>query len=92
MAYDADNPPVMCVPRLGSGTGDGTTTTKSAAIWTYTSADPVATVIGADYFSDGDDLGMKVNDVVIVCDDNTPQVTLAMVTAVTAGGAATVQT
>lgn len=80
MAYATTNPPVCLVPRFGSG----------PALWQYTSADAHGTVDGADYFSDGDALGMKANDTVIVVDSNTPTCTIHRVSSVTAGGAATI--
>jgi len=54
----------------------------------YVSTDALAVVIGAAYISNGDDLGMKVGDVVIVSDLTTPLGSLAVVDAVAAGGAA----
>lgn len=80
MPYVTTNPPVLMVPRLGAG-GSG--------IWTYVSDDVHTDVDAADYFSNGDDLGMVVNDTVIVV-DTTAGTTIHRVSAVTAGGAATV--
>ncbi len=82
MAYDATNPPVLMVPRLGAAV---------SAIWNYASTDIHTDVDAANYFSNGDDLGMQVNDVVMVVKTSaTIGATLHVVTAVTAGGAATV--
>lgn len=61
---------------------------ENPAIWTYTSADALGTVIAADYFSDGDERGMKLGDVVFIYDSNTNDGGVAFVTLVTAGGAA----
>jgi lipid-binding SYLF domain-containing protein len=69
------------VPRLGA---------NHAAIWVYSSADVDSDVDAAGYFTNGDDLGMKLHDVVFVVDETTPLVSLTFVSAVTAGGAATV--
>lgn len=81
MAYATTNPPRLLVPRMGSGT----------ALWAYASTDVHTDVDAADYFSNGDALGMEVNDVVIVVKTSaTIGATLHVVTAVTAGGAATV--
>jgi len=81
MAYSTSTPPVKLVDALG-GTG---------AIWSYRSTDAVATVRGAGYFSNGSDLGMKGGDIVYSCEtDNTFATSVSCVTAVTAGGAATV--
>lgn len=81
MAYDLTNPAQVAVPSVGG---------QGPAIWTYTSADARATVNGADYFANGDDLGMKVGDLVVVYDTVTPLTSVHFVSAVTAGGAATV--
>jgi hypothetical protein len=56
--------------------------------WSYKSADSVATVIAADYFSDGSARGMRVGDFVKIYDTNVGDGAVAFVTAVTAGGAA----
>lgn len=79
MAYDATKPPV----RMAQGI-------DSFSVWAYKSADAVATVKGAGYFTNGDDLGMKVGDVLLVSDTATPLGSITVVSAVTAGGAATV--
>jgi hypothetical protein len=71
----------LLVPRLGE---------EHAAIWAYASPDVDADVDAVGYFTDGDDRGMKLHDVVFIVDTTTPLVTLAFVSAVTAGGAATV--
>lgn len=81
MAYATTNPPHVLVPSLGG---------KGPAVWGYESADARATVNGADYFTDGDALGMKVGDVVLVYDTGTPLTSVHFVAAVTAGGAADV--
>ena len=78
MAYATTNPPQVAVPSMGE---------QGPSIWTYTSADPRATVNLANYFSDGVDLGMKVGDLVIVYDSVTPLTSLHFVAAVTATAA-----
>lgn len=81
MAYVATNPPKIQVPRLGTGT----------AIWTYSSDDVHTDVDATDYFTNGSDLGMKVGDAVgAIKTTATIGMTWHVVTAVTAGGAATV--
>lgn len=81
MAYDTANPPKLLVGRFaGSG----------ISLWTYTSADVAATVDDAGYFTNGDALGMKVGDFVLVHDTTTPLAHIFVVITVTAGGAATV--
>jgi hypothetical protein len=81
MAYSEANSPALTSQRVGADGG---------ANWTYKSADALATVVGAGYFSNGSDLGMVVGDRVTIVDTTTPLVTDAWVSAVTAGGAATV--
>lgn len=79
MAYATSNPPA----RIGGNFGGN-------SVWYYNDGDAIATILGADYFSDGDDLGMTVGDIVLCYSSgDTVPYTLA-VTAVTAGGAATV--
>lgn len=79
MAYSTANPPRLISQSVG---------TNGGALWIYVSADAAATVLGAGYITDGDALGMKVNDSIIIIDSTTPLSTLAMVDAVAAGGAA----
>ena len=82
MAYSTSNPPALsaCAPLTGAGRK-----------WIYRSIDPAGTVAGADYFSNGSVLGMQVGDTVEVCDtDTSTTMSTHRVTAVTAGGAATV--
>lgn len=83
MSYSTSNPPAkMTGPLTGAG-----------QIWMYRSTDVATDVDAADYFSNGSALGMRVGDVVIVCDtDTSTTMTIHRVTAVTAGGAATVST
>jgi hypothetical protein len=54
MAYSTSAPPSMLTNRIG---GQG-------AIWHYQSVDAAAVVRGANYFTNGLELGMKVGDVV----------------------------
>lgn len=80
MAYDVANPP----QKLAGGIGGG------LSLWLYNSADARATVEGAGYVSNGDDLGMKVGDLVLVVVSGTGAGSVHSVSAVTAGGAATI--
>lgn len=83
MAYVATNPPQMIAGRIGAG----------KALWIYNSADVHTDVDAADYFTNGDALGMKVGDHVLVGKTTaTIGSTLHYVTTVTAGGAATIAT
>ena len=81
MSYSTTNPPIALTGRIGS----------APTLWVYTHTDVHTDVDEADYFSDGDDLGMKVGDVMFVSkSDATVGTTIHYVSAVTAGGAATV--
>ncbi len=75
----------VCIPRVGEGEG-GANAGFSFAQYAYRSADAIATVIAAGYIDDGVDKGLRVNDVVIVVDDNVPSVDVCLVTVVAAGG------
>ncbi len=81
MAYATTNPPILIAPRIGSG----------IALWIYSHTDVHTDVDAADYFSNGDALGMKVNDIILVSKTTaTVGATIHTVSAVTAGGAATI--
>lgn len=81
MAYATTNPPQCLVPSIGNG----------VSLWAYSSTDVHTDVDATDYFSDGDALGLKVNDVMIVTKSTaTVGATIHTVSAVTAGGAATI--
>lgn len=79
MAYVTTNPPQAFTR--------GTTGPEG---WIYSSADAHTAVDATDYFSNGDDLGLKTDDFMIVIDTNVPTCTIHHVAAVTAGGAATI--
>jgi hypothetical protein len=81
MAYSTSNPPRLMVARMGN---------TGPQIWSYYDDDARATVNGADYFTDGDALGMAVGDLLIHWDTTNSLMTLHQVTTVTAGGAADV--
>lgn len=81
MAYSTSNPPKLLVPRIGSGN----------ALWIYSSTDVHTDVDATDYFSNGSNLGMKVDDAMIVLKTTaTVGATIHSVSVVTAGGAATI--
>jgi hypothetical protein len=79
MTYAVDNPPVLITQAIAG-----------PRLWLYTDGDAAGTVDAADYFSNGDALGMKVNDILILNDTATPLITTHVVQSVTAGGAANV--
>lgn len=81
MSYSASNPPKAIAAGVGSG----------PRLWVYVHTDVHTDVDAADYFSNGSALGMKVSDLVIVVKTTaTVGATLHSVSAVTAGGAATI--
>lgn len=80
MSYAVTNPPVCLIPSMGG----------HSAVWVYKSTDAHGSVEATDYFSDGADRGMKVNDVVIVLDTDAPACTIHLVSAVDADGNATI--
>lgn len=81
MAYSTSNPPVLVAQAVGA----------APALWLYSSTDVHTDVDAADYFSNGDALGMRVGDFVLVGKTTaTIGATVHTVSAVTAGGAATV--
>ena len=81
MAYATSNPPRV-ISRGGIA---------GPSVWYYSDTDDDGTVVGADYFSDGDALGMKVGDPLFSYEDDNRIMTVMFVDAVTAGGAATVK-
>lgn len=81
MTYATTNPPVKLAGNGPAG----------PQLWIYNHTDAHGTVEGADYFSNGADLGMRVGDCVIVQKtSSTYESVLCYVKTVTAGGAATV--
>ncbi len=79
MAYAVTNPPALLVDRV-SGSG---------AIWSYRSADVIGDVDATGYFTNGEDLGMKVGDLVSITVTGSGATYLFRVSAI-ASGAATV--
>lgn len=78
MAYATANPPVRVAGALAG-----------PSIWIYQDGDVDSDVDAADYFSNGDALGMAVGDMLFHY-DTAGVATFFFVSAVTAGGAATV--
>lgn len=82
MAYSTDNPPKLLVGAFNRNDGP--------SLWVYKDGDVAADVDAADYFSNGDALGMKVGDFILHYETTTPLCHVWAVITVTAGGAATV--
>lgn len=72
MAYSTTNPPQLISQTFGTQGGQ-------PRLWSYASTDPIATVAGADYVSNGQALGMALGDVCFVLDSDTPLVSLTYV-------------
>lgn len=81
MPYSVDNPPALRSQRVGS--------TPGGAVWSYASADPLATVIAAGYITNADDLGMQVGDEVAIFDTNLVITSHTFVKAIAADGSTT---
>jgi Fe-S cluster assembly scaffold protein SufB len=80
MAYSTSAPPVKVAQGVGGPN-----------LFLYVSTDVHTDVDAAGYFTNGWDLGMRVNDVVIVVKSTaTVGATVHCVSAVTTGGAATI--
>lgn len=76
---------ITLIPRLGTGEDVGDASATSAIHLYRTPTDARAAVIGAGYIDDGNDKGLKVNDILLVVDDATV-VTLHLITVVAANG------
>lgn len=78
MAYSISNPPAKIAQ-----------TVAGASVWLYKSADVDSAVNATDYFTNGQDLGMQVGDLVLVIDTATPKGSFHFVSAIDADGNAT---
>lgn len=87
MAYAKTNPPVKVSAGPLVSTGRSEAGNSGGNIWLYNSADVIATVEGATYFTNGLDLGMLPSDLVYIVDSTTPHAYLTTVATVTATGA-----
>lgn len=76
MTYAVTNPPKCFGQAVGGG----------PRVWIYVDEDPHATVDTTDYFTNGEALGMQVDDVVVVVDQGAGA-TLHTVIAVDGDGA-----
>lgn len=79
MAYATSNPPKLIVPGIGD----------APSVWIYSSTDAHTDVDAAGYFTNGADLGLKANDVVIVVDTDSATCTIHSAASATAINAAT---
>jgi len=75
MAYATTNPPKLLVTGLGTG---------GPAIFHYASTDAHGVVSGANYISNGQQLGMKLYDICYVIDTDGGETTLHHVSALQA--------
>lgn len=80
MTYATSNQPSCVTQRVAGG----------PAIWIYEDGDAIADVDATGYFSDGEDLGMQVGDIVFIHDTTNSLVSVGHVSAISAAGAATV--
>ena len=83
MAYSTSTPPALISQRVGADGG---------AVWILKTTDDLGDVLAADYVSNGDALGLKAGDIVLVIDSINVMVTSVKVSSVTDGGAASLAT
>lgn len=81
MAYDTANPPILL-----ASARDGST----PQIWSYYTADSMATVMGSGYFSTANSVGLRVGDHIVVSDNGSGKNPTVVTVASIASGAATV--
>jgi len=73
MAYSTSNPPYLITQAIGG----------KSKMWGYQSTDPTATVDTSSYITNGWDLGIRANDILILHDTTTGIIsTLTCLTAV----------
>jgi hypothetical protein len=99
MSYSTSNPPFLIAGGLAGGqsstVGASTASVGFATmsgggnIWGYRSSDPMATVVGSSYFSNGMQIGMRLNDAVWVIDTGSTAAPTCGFAAVTAISTAT---
>jgi len=77
MAYATTNPPTLLVPSIGN----------KPALWAYSSTDPSTDVVTAGYFSNGQSLGLKLDDFMLATLASSNAMLLGKVTAVSSTGA-----
>jgi hypothetical protein len=64
MSYSTANPPGLIAQGVSRGTN------KESRLWQYSSADDLATVTAAGYFSNGYSLGLRTGDIIQVVDND----------------------
>jgi hypothetical protein len=79
MAYSTSTPPILVAQAIG-GTG--------AKLWLHTSADATAAADASGFISNGGNLGMRVNDLVIHKDSTTDATAATMHKVVTVSSTA----
>lgn len=79
MAYSTSAPPQLLIPGIGN----------APSVWLYSSTDAHTDVDAAGYFTNGADLGIKANDVMIVVDTDSATCTIHSAASATAINAAT---
>lgn len=89
MAYNTSNPPNKITMGVLAKVNTTEDTSVGGDLWYYKSADTIATVKAAGYFSDAAARGMQVGDVVLVYDRTTPALSVAFVLSISAAGAST---
>lgn len=66
MAYSTANPPNCMEPRLGGSAANSTSiNNRSPALWMYNTSDGSTALMGAAYFTNGKDLGMRYGDMIL---------------------------
>jgi len=80
MAYSTSNPPALVSQAIAGG----------PSLWFYSSADAIADVDAAGYFSNGGDLGMKVGDSLIIVDTTNSLSSMGQVSTLSSGAATVV--
>jgi hypothetical protein len=89
MAYSTSNPPSKIAGPLARSNVPEAGGTTVPSMWMYSSEDPIATVQGAAYISNGMQLGLQVGDIIFVVDTNLIRAYMCLVVAVTPVAAAT---
>ncbi len=79
MAYVTTNPPKLLQASIAHG---------GPAIWTYSSTDAASVVVASGYITNGGDLGMKVNDLVLITDTDAVPPVLSSANVVTVSSTA----